>query len=104
MNTPTDPRVWHWRQIIQMISGIWIGSGLWSIGDSLYEAYIEYPLQIYLPPFDDDPWGYINALRHDIWERTRFRWIFTVVGGLTFLIAGLAIERILPELMDRNQK
>ena len=104
MKTPTDPRIRHWRKIIQMIFGLWIGSGLYSIGDTLYEAYVVNPIEFYLPPFADDPWGFITMIRHDIWERTRFRWLFMVGGGLTFLVGGLAIERILPDLMDRDQE
>ena len=104
MSSPTDPRIKHWRQITQMTSGIWIGTGLYSIGDTLYEAYIANPIQFYLPSITEDPWGFFNTLRHDIWERTRFRWMFTVVGPLILLIGGLAIERIIPDLMDRDQK
>ena len=100
----SDPRIRHWRQIVQMIFGLWIGFGLYSVGETLDEAYVVNPIGFHLPPFADDPWGYIHIIRHDTWERTRFRWLFMVGGGLTFLVGGLDIARILPDLMVRDQK
>lgn len=46
--------------------------------------------------------GFLDVLTHDIWERTRFRWMFTTVGPAVLFVLGMATQYVLPYLLDQD--
>lgn len=100
-----DQHIANWRRIVQVATGIWMGVGVYSILDTLYAAYFENPLTPHFSPsFAVDPVGFLTVVAHDMWERTAFQWMLTLVGPMTLLITGMGLARFLPKIIAMIEK